>query len=117
MLRIDATSTQHLLITSAEFPVTAGAAYRFSAAVRVSASSAGNAYVAVIFLKGTEVARERMELSSRPITLGRFATTTAAGEFVAAGPKLEPGRYRLSVTYFGDIDHWPTTAETSITVK
>jgi hypothetical protein len=117
MLRIDATSKQRLLITSAEFPVTAGAAYRFSAAVRVSASSAGNAYLAVIFLNDTEVARERMALSPRPITLGRFATTTVAGEFVAAGLKLEPGRYRLSVTYFGDIDHWPSTTETSMTIK
>jgi hypothetical protein len=88
-----------------------------SAAVRVPASSAGNAYVAVIFLKGTEVARERMELSPRPITLGRFATTTVSGEFVATGLKLEPRRYRLNATYFGDIDHWPSTTETSMTVK
>jgi hypothetical protein len=117
MLRIDATSKQSTLITSAEFRVTAGAAYRFSAAVRVPASSAGNAYVAVIFLNDTEVARERMELSPRPITLRRFATTTVSGEFVAAGLKLEPGRYRLSVTYLGDIDHWPSTTETSVTIK
>jgi len=116
MLRIDATSKQSLLITSAEFAVTAGAAYRFSAAIRVPASSAGNAYLAVIFLKGTEIARERMELSPRPITLGRFTTTTVSGPFVADGLKLEPGRYRLRVRYFGDIDHWPSTAETSITV-
>jgi hypothetical protein len=117
MLRIDATPKQSLLITSAEFPVTAGAAYRLSAAVRVPASSAGNAYVAVIFLNDTEVARERMQLSPRPITLGRFATTTISGEFVAAGLKLEPGRYRLSATYFGDIDHWPSTSEASMTIK
>jgi hypothetical protein len=117
MLRIDATSKQTLLITSSEFPVTAGAAYRFSAAVRVPASSAGNAYLAVIFLKDIEVARERMQLAPQPITLGRFATTSASGTFVASGLRLEPGRYRLSVRYFGDIDHWPSTAETSMTVK
>jgi len=117
MLRVDATSKQTLLLTSAEFPVTAGAVYHFTAAIRVPASSAGNAYLAVIFLKNTEVARERMELAPRPITLGRFTTTTVSGAFVAGGLKLEPGRYRLSVRYFGDIDHWPSTASASITVR
>jgi hypothetical protein len=116
MLRIDATKRQDLGINSAEFRVTAGAQYRFSAAVRVPVGSAGSVALCVIFLKGTELARQQLDLAPLPIALGE-SVTDASGAFQAAGPALEPGHYRLRVEYGGDPDHWPASVETSIAVK
>jgi hypothetical protein len=116
MLRVDATSGQDLLVDSSAFPVTAGARYRFTAALRVPASASGNAYLAVVFLHGTEVARHRLELAPEPIGLGT-ARATSSGRFTFRGLRLDPGRYRLRIEDPGDADHWPATAETTLRVR
>jgi hypothetical protein len=116
MLRVDATPSQELLVDSSAFPVTAGARYRFTAALRVPASATGNAYLAVVFLHGTEVARHRLELAPAPIALGTVHATPA-GRFTFRGLRLDPGRYRLRIEDAGDADHWPASVEQTLRVR
>jgi hypothetical protein len=116
MLRVDATPSQDLLVDSSAFPVTAGARYRFTATLQVPASATGNAYLAVVFLHGTEVARHRLELAPEPIRLGTV-DAASSGRFAVRGLRLDPGRYRLRIEDPGDADHWPATVETVVRVR
>jgi hypothetical protein len=116
MLRVEATPAQSVGLNSSGFDVTAGAAYHFSAGARVPAASAGSAYLAIVFLGGTEVARHRIALGPSAIPLGE-TVTDATGGFRLAVAGLEPGAYRLRFEYAGDAAHWPAHAEQEITVK
>ncbi len=116
MLRVDAEPDQDLNMDSASFAVTAGASFTLFAAVDVPAESAGNAYVAVIFIGATEVERHRLDLAPQPIGLGE-ATTSPTGAFIAGDLSLEPGAYQLRGDYPGDIDHWPVHTESIIRVE
>ncbi len=115
MLRVDADPAQAVLVNSGAFRVKAGARYTFTAALRVPASAKGNAYLAVIFLHATEIARHRLELAPAAVDLGRV--DAGSGTFASRGARLDPGRYRLRVEYPGDADHWPAAVETTITVR
>ena len=116
MLRVEATPSQSVGINSGEFGVTAGAEYRFSVAARIPVDSIGSAYLAVVFLHGTEVARYRIHLAPLAVSLGHAATDPSGGFRIAAAD-LEPGGYRLRLEYAGDASHWPAHAEQEITVK
>jgi hypothetical protein len=117
MLRVDLTGDQALNLDSpGQFPVDPGAHYRFSVGVRVPEASAGNAYIAVIFLSGTEIERDRIGLAPQSIPLGE-ATAASTGTFLATGLALAPGTYRLRVEYPGDSDHWHSAAETTLRVE
>jgi hypothetical protein len=115
MLRVDATPDQAVLVDSTAFPVTAGAGYTFSAGLQVPPSTTGNAYLAVIFLHATEVARHRLELAPAPIRLGQV--DAGSGSFELRGARLQPGRYRIRAEYPGDPDHWPSTVEATVKVS
>ena len=43
------------------------------------------------------------------------ATILASGEFTIDLP-LDPGRYRIRIDYQGDIDHWPSAAQSVVEV-
>jgi hypothetical protein len=62
MLRFVAASTERLALNSAPFGVTPGGDYRIWIAVRVPSTS-GSSYAAVIFLAGSEVARQVLPLT------------------------------------------------------
>jgi hypothetical protein len=111
MLRIRATRSQSLSIDST-VPIDAapGAGYRLSVRASVPAASAGSAYVAVIFLKGTEIARNILRLDPSPMRLSTVNTTTS-GQFEFGEEDLEAGRYLVDATYAGDLGHWPAQAE------
>jgi hypothetical protein len=111
MLRIRATRSQSLSIDSTvPFDVAPGAGYRLSVRASVPAASAGSAYVAVIFVKGTEIARNILRLDPSPMRLSTVNTTTS-GEFEFGEEDLEAGRYLVDATYAGDLGHWPAQAE------
>lgn len=109
-LRIVVRPDQTLGLNSDPFGVTAGATYHFSVAARVPIESVGSAYIAVIFLRGTEVARHRLSLAPVPVPFGE-ATTDALGAYRFSVGGLDPGRYSVQVTYPGDASRWPASTE------
>ncbi len=90
MLRVEATAAQSVGINSREFGVTPSAEYRFSTVARIPVDSIGSAYLAVVFLHGTEVARYRIHLAPLAISLGHAATDPTGG-FRIAADDLEAG--------------------------
>jgi hypothetical protein len=116
MVRLTATPDRSLLINSAGFPATPGAAFRLSVAARVPESSSESAYVAVIFLHDSEIARERLALAPARIDLGEISTEATGGFLLSLGD-LEAGRYRFRLTSRGDASHWPSTAVVVLTFE
>jgi hypothetical protein len=116
MLRVGATPAQSVGINSREFEVTAGATYHLSVGARIPADTVGSAYLAVVFLNGSEVDRHRIDLAPLSISLDDTMTDTSGG-FRLAAADLEPGGYRVRLEYPGDASHWPARAERDITVK
>jgi len=116
MLRPVAPANRTLNINSGQFAVSPGDTYRLSVAARIPERSSQSAYLAVIFLKGTEIARHRLALAPGQIALGEIHTDEAGRMIVTVGD-LEPGRYRFRLTYRGDPSHWPSTAEQELTLE
>lgn len=114
-LALKATPSQTILVDGEPFRVTPGAAFEFAATIDVPAKSLGSGYVSIIFLGDTEVARENLWFTTRPIELPSV-TTDADGRYRVPVRKLRAGRYDLTVTYPGDIGHWPALADTRVRV-
>lgn len=91
-------------------------AFQLEVTGRVPAESAGNAYVAAIFLSGTEISREAVTPApiAGPLT---GLTTDSAGTASLTGSAVGPGRYRLRLEYAGDLGHWPARFEQEIVVQ
>lgn len=116
MLRLVASRSQALSIDSTSpIAVTPGANYRLSVRASVPEASSGSAYVAVIFLGASEMDRHTLPLAPVPIALSTVMSTTS-GAFAIRQRGLEAGRYRLVVSYEGDLSHWPTHSESIIQV-
>ncbi len=112
MLRAVASPTQTIGFNSDGFTVTPGAEYRLWVGGRFPEASIGSAYLAVIFLRSSDVEsrRDRIPLAPVAIPLGG-ATTDAAGGYSFASSALEAGRYRLRAAYPGDATRWPAWAK------
>lgn len=115
-LRVKAQPSQTILVDGEPFKVTPGADFEFAATIEVPGKSLGSGYVSVIFLGDAEVARENLWFVTRPIELPAV-TTDADGRYRISIGKLRSGRYDLTVTHPGDIDHWPALSNVSIRVR
>jgi len=108
MLQLTATDEQDLFVDSQVFEVTPGARFDFSTTDSVSEDSIGSGFIAVAFFgaDGLEISRSIMPLEpvSGPLGTG---TTDTAGNLVVDLAGVEAGRYRLRVSYPGDLTHWP----------
>jgi hypothetical protein len=71
--------------------------------------------VAVIFLGASEMDRHTLPLAPVPIPLATVMSTTS-GAFEIRQRGVEAGRYRLVVSYEGDLSHWPTHSESIVQV-
>lgn len=98
------------------FKVTPGADFEFAVTIDVPGKSLGSGYVSVIFLGEAEVARENVWFTARAIELPAV-TTDADGRYRASIGKLQSGRYDLTLTHPGDIDHWPARSSARIRVR
>jgi hypothetical protein len=116
MLHVAASPTQSLHIDSIEFDVTPGASFGFEVGAGVPIESADSAYIALIFLATTEIERHILPLAPQPIEVGRVVTD-AAGMIELDDSAVEPGRYRLTVDYDGDMQHWPALLERETTIE
>lgn len=106
--RYEAASGQALTPGTQRFPVTAGAQFVVEVPWRVSPSSAGSGYLALMFLDaaGKELGRSRLPFESDWVPLGQ-ATTAADGKFTVQVPRLPIDRVRL--VYAGSDALRPTT--------
>jgi hypothetical protein len=116
MVRLTATPDLELNIGSDRFTVTPGAGYRFTVNAAIPESSAQAGYAGVFFFGPGEEARHIMPLAPALIPLAG-AATGQSGEFALQVGDLAPGRYRLRITYRGDLDHWPTYHEQELIVE
>jgi len=116
MLRLVALPSDLFNFNSGEFAVKPGAAYHFSVATRIPDSSAQSAYIAVIFLHGTEIARHRLALAPAPVDLGEIVTNEV-GRFDITLSDMDTGRYRLRLNFAGDLSHWPSFIEQELVPK
>ena len=115
-MRLKARPKQALLVDGEPFRITPGAEYDFAATIDVPGKSLGSGYISVIFLGDAEVARDNLWFSALPIKLPAL-TTDAEGRYRIPMGKLRPGRYDLTVTYRGDIDHWAATSTERVRVR
>jgi hypothetical protein len=73
-LHLTVQPNQVVELNSSSFNVTAGATYTLHIKARVSPQSAGTGYFPIIFLAGSEIARETLNIQSGTITLGTAQT-------------------------------------------
>ena len=117
MLQLRASRNQYLNIDSTPFAVSAGREYVLIATVRVPVESAGNGYVAVIFLSGTEVSRDILSLEPIAEAQAEMSTDSQGIARLDGPPDMAAGQYLVRVEYDGDLDHWPASLEQEITVR
>jgi hypothetical protein len=115
MLQVDATADQWVMMNGLRFDVTPGAPFRFWTMARVPGASQTAQVLAVIFLGETESERHQLDLEPPPVTL-EPAIVSPSGAFTLDLPP-DPGRYRVQINYRGDIDHWPSAAQSVVTVN
>jgi hypothetical protein len=99
------------LLNSPPFAVTAGADFALNVPWRVSPSSTGSGYLALIFLDGTgkEIRRSELPLEPGWLSLGR-AKTDGRGNFaLRLGPPASEANL-VKLTYDGDNRLRPATA-------
>jgi hypothetical protein len=117
MLRLTTSSDQEVNLGSPRFAVSPGTGYRFTVRAGIPENSARAGYAVVVFLQGdVEKARHILPLAPVPIPLAG-ATSSPTGEFHVEGEDLQSGRYRLRVSYQGDLDHWPSYFEQEVIVE
>ncbi len=114
MLQVDATAVQSVLMNGLDFVVTPGAPYRFWTKARVPGVSGSPQVLALIFLGPSETERHQLDLETPVIRLAP-AMSAAMGTFTLGLP-ADRGHYRIRIDYSGDIDHWPSAAQTGVTV-
>jgi hypothetical protein len=110
MLHLTASPSQLLHVDSLEFDVTAGAGFSWDVSAAVPIESADSAYVALIFLAGTEIERHILPLAPQPLDVGQLVTGSS-GEIPLDTTGVEAGRYRLIIDYNGDMRYWPAVLE------
>lgn len=117
VLHLTASNDQHLAGNSNEFAATEGAEYVFTSTAAVPVESADSGYLAVIFLGSSgEVERRFVPLQPSPIALGSLTTDSAGSAFLNL-QEMKPGRYRLRLSYPGDLTHWPSYLEEELVVE
>jgi hypothetical protein len=115
-MRVKARRKQSINIDGQRFGVTPGAEFDFAATLDVPGSSIGTGYVSVIFLADSELRRDVLEFDARPADLAPV-TTDADGVFRIPLGELRPGRYDLSLTYDGNLEHWAARTQERIRVR
>ncbi|MBX3029734.1 MAG: hypothetical protein KF809_06215 [Chloroflexi bacterium] len=111
MLRLRAARDEDLFVDHPAFAVTPGSAYTLEVRTGIGTRSVGTAYAAVMWLRGTEVGRDRLPLAPQPVELpSRLTDALGTATFE---PALVPDatRYLLTVGYVGSADHWPAYVE------
>ncbi|SRR5712692_484081 len=108
MVRVTATASESALLNSASFSVTGGARFMATFAARISPTSVGSGYFAVIFLGPDEIQRQRLPLQPRPLV--STATTDRSGHFGYAWAGLRAQPVRVDARWAGDGDRWPGLA-------
>jgi hypothetical protein len=117
MLRLTTSSDQEVNLGSLRFSVTPGTGYRFTVSAGIPEDSAQAGYAVVVFLQGdVEKARHILPLAPVPIPLAEV-TSGPSGEFHVQGEDLPSGRFRLRVSYQGDLGHWPSYFEQEVIVE
>lgn len=117
MLRLTVSIDEELGGNSNEFGVTEGAGYVFASTAAIPEDSANSGYLAVIFLGPSgEVDRHFVPLQASPIDLGSHITDSA-GMTLLDVEGLQPGRYRMRLSYLGDLTHWPSHTEEELVVE
>lgn len=116
MLTIRAGPDRSVMVDHAGLAVAAGSAFHLEVTAAFPSSSVGSAYAAVMFLHGgEEFDRQRLALTvvGLPPIEG---TTNDAGVANLTLDGLQPGRYRLVMTYAGDATHWPAETTTEVAI-
>jgi hypothetical protein len=75
-LHVTAQPSQVVQLNSFNFNATSGALYTLQIKARVSPQSAGSGYFMIIFLAGSEIARQTLNLQSGTLTLGSAQTAS-----------------------------------------
>lgn len=111
-LRLRARPDQALLVDSAPFKVTPGAAFAFEVTATVPVAAAGAVFAGVVFLGPSEIERSGLVLASVSVQLAPVETS-AEGAFRIdlTGVPAGPARLRLDVDAPG---YWPGHAEADL---
>jgi len=113
MLDVWAGPKQSVGINSGQFLVTPGSNYTFTIAARVSPTSLGTGYVAVIFLSGSsESRRDTLPISAPTVQVGDVVTGqdgTFSANFQLQGMPRNT-ELQLEAIYPGDGTYWPAYA-------
>jgi hypothetical protein len=109
--RISATTVQRTFINSVPLTVMPGSSYNLTIQARVSPSSFGSGYFAVVFLgaAGTEVSRATLQFTPASIALGT-AQTASDGTYSLSFLPLNPGDSQVQAAYSGTGALWPAFA-------
>jgi uncharacterized protein (TIGR03437 family) len=110
-VQISASAAQRTFINSAPLTVIPGSSYNLTIQARVSPSSAGSGYFALVFLGASSVEVSRATLAFAPTTLELGATLTASdGTYSLSFTPLNPGGSQLQAAYPGTGALWPAFA-------
>ena len=115
MLQLTASPRESLHVDSFEFDITPGGSFLFEVSAAVPVESADSAYIALIFLAGTEIERHILALAPQPFDVGQLVSD-AAGAIAFDTTALGPGRHRLAIDYDGDMQRWPASLEVELTL-
>jgi len=99
-----ATSAQSTFVNSSTFPVTPGAPYTLTARARISPSSVGSGYFALIFLVNQEVSRDKLFYEPATIVSGPVQTASD-GTYGAPLALQYPGIYKVTASYAGSLTY------------
>ena len=117
MLRLRASPDESINVDHPQFAVTPGSDYTLEVAAGVPTTSAGTAYVAVIWVGATEIGRDRLFLTPQPIALDGAATDEHGDATFDQRLALGAGSYKLTLNYAGAADHWPAYVEQELEVR
>jgi hypothetical protein len=126
MVQAAATAAQSATLSSAPFPVTAGAPYQVLVSARVPPSSAASGFFFVAFEDATgnghyisvagpnpnNAKGETIPFKETPLVVGT-ATTDASGNFSLSLAGLGSQQVLLEAAYAGDAGHWPAYVQVS----
>ena len=101
-VQISATAVQRTFINSSPQTVTSGSSYNLTIQARVSPSSFGSGYFALVFLgaAGTEVSRATLPFEPATLALGTTQTAND-GTYSLSFVPLNPGGFQVQAAYSG----------------
>ena len=109
-VRISATANQQTFVNSTAFPVTPGGNYNLAIQARISPSSTGSGYFALVFLAaGTETLRATLQFAPATVALGA-AQTASDGTYSLSFAPENPGDFEIQAAYPGTGTLWPAFA-------